>query len=309
MTATSGDGLSVDRIGLGCAALGNLYETVSDDEAAATVSTAWERGVRFFDTAPLYGHGLSETRLGRALAGRPRHEYRLASKVGRVLDPDPDPVHGTIFADAPPYRPVQDYSAAGVCRSVEESLRRLGTDHLDIAHIHDPDDHLEQAVHEAGPALIRLRDEGVVGAIGVGTNHASVAMHLAERLDLDWVLLAGRYTLLDRSGAETLLPYCDDHDIGVVAGGVFNSGVLASAPGAGHFHYEPASREVDARVAALRERTARWNVPLPAAAIAFPARHPAVDIVLVGPRSVQELEDDLDWAASPIPPDLWDDLD
>lgn len=178
------------RLGLGGAPLGNLYRAVDEDTATATVDAAWDRGVRLFDTAPLYGHGLSETRLGAALARRPRDEYVLATKVGRLLVPGAEP--GTIFADLPPVRPAFDFSADGVRRSLEASLERLGTDRVDVLHVHDPEDHLDQAEAEAFPALIVLRDEGVIGAVGLGTNFPSVVARFVGRVDLDVVLLAGR---------------------------------------------------------------------------------------------------------------------
>jgi D-threo-aldose 1-dehydrogenase len=194
------------RLGLGCAPLGNLYRAVDDDIAAATVDAAWERGVRLFDTAPLYGHGLSEERLGAALAARPRDEYALATKVGRLLVPGAPP--DSIFAATPPRVPVFDFSADGVRRSIDESLERLDLDRIDLLHVHDPEDHLDQAEDEAFPALLRLRDEGVIGAVGVGTNFAEVVARFVGRVDLDCVLLAGRCTLLDRTGPEVVFDAC-----------------------------------------------------------------------------------------------------
>ena len=304
--------MSAARTGLGCAALGNLYSPVTEADARATVDAAWDRGIRFFDTAPLYGHGLSESRLGRALAGRPRDELVLCSKVGRVLVPADDP-GDTIFADVPAVRPEFDLSAAGVEASLTASMDRLQTDRFDIVHVHDPDDHLGQVVAETYPALARWRDEGVVGAIGLGTNLASVADfvldHLSgvEGVDLDWLLLAGRYTLLDRSGAD-VLDRCADRGVKVIAAGVFNSGLLADPTDDAHFHYAPAPPAVVERARRLEVICARHDVPLAAAAVQFPARHPAVTVVLPGARSAAEIEADVALYEHPIPEELWEEL-
>ena len=294
------------RLALGCAPLGNLYRAVDETTATATVDAAWARGVRLFDTAPLYGHGLSERRLGAALAGRPRDEYLLATKVGRLLVPGAE--EGTIFADVPPVRPAFDFSADGVRRSLEASLERLGTDRVDVLHVHDPEEHLDQAEAEAFPALIRLRDEGVIGAVGLGTNFPAVVARLVGRVDLDGVLLAGRCTLLDRSGPDEVFGACADHGVAVLAAGVFNSGVLA-APGPGaHFHYAPAPPEVLARVDALATACDAHGVPLAAAAIQFPLRFPEVATVIVGAQTPAEVDEDADLLDAPIPDALWDEL-
>jgi D-threo-aldose 1-dehydrogenase len=291
-------------LGLGCAPLGNLYRAVDDEVAAATVDAAWDRGVRLFDTAPLYGHGLSEARLGAALAARPRDEYLLATKVGRLLVPGPTP-DDSIFAATPPVVPVFDFSADGVRRSVDESLERLGLDRIDLLHVHDPEDHLDRAEAEAFPALLRLRDEGVIGAVGVGTNFAAVAARFVGRVDLDCVLLAGRCTLLDRTGPAVVFDACVEHGVRVIAAGVFNSGVLA-APGPGaHFDYAPAPPDVLSRAERLRATCASFGVPLAAAAVQFPLRHPAVDTVLVGAQSPAEIREDADLLDVAIPDDLW----
>jgi D-threo-aldose 1-dehydrogenase len=298
----------VGRIALGCAALGNLYDAVTDEDAEATVEAAWVRGVRLFDTAPLYGHGLSEVRLGRALAGRPREEYVLATKVGRRLVPLgagelPEP---TIFADVPPVQPVFDFSREGVLRSLDASLERLGVDHIDLLHVHDPDDHLDEAEAGAFPALIRLRDEGVVRAIGLGTTLASVADRIVGRVDLDWLLLAGRCTLLDRSGPDEVFDRCVEHGVRVLAAGVFNSGVLAAPTEGATFHYAPAPPDVLARVHAMEAACQPYGVPLAAAAVQLPLRQPAVDTVLVGARTAAEVHQDADLLDVQIPAELWE---
>lgn len=303
----------VAGLGLGGAALGNLYDAVTEDDAGATVAAAWERGIRLFDTAPLYGHGLSESRLGRALAQFPRDKTVISTKVGRVLVPDDDAGADTIFADVPPVRPEFDFSAAGVGASLTASMDRLGTDRFDIVHVHDPDDHLDVAVAEAYPALSRWRDEGVVGSIGLGTNLASVADHVLDavadgRVELDWLLLAGRYTLLDRSGA-VVLDRCADLGVQVIAAGVFNSGLLAAPSDDAHFHYAPASADVVADARRLGAVCADHGVPLAAAAMQFAGRHPAVTMVLPGARSAAEIDEDVDLFELELPEALWRDLD
>lgn len=293
-------------LSLGCAPIGNLYRTVADEEVAALVDLAFARGVTLFDTAPHYGYGLSETRLGVALAGRPRDAYLLSSKVGRVLEPvDPTTAEADdIFVATPPVRSAFDFSADGVRRSLDASLERLGVDRLDVAHVHDPDDHLDEAIGSAYPALVRLREEGIVGAVGLGTNHAAVADAVLDRVDLDWVLLAGRLTLLDGSGA-ALLDRCAERGVRVLAAGVFISGLLADPRPDAHFHYEPVAPDVLARARALAEVCAGFGTTLAAAALQRPARHPAVTSVLVGAASAGELALDLDLAATPLPDALW----
>ena len=295
------------RVGLGCAALGNLYAPVSEADAGATVAAAWERGVRFFDTAPLYGHGLSEQRLGRALAAFPRDETVLCSKVGRVLVPAEDP-GDSIFTDVPPVRPEFDFSAAGVEASLAASLDRLGVHRLDVVHVHDPEDHLEQVVAETFPALSRWRDEAIVGAVGVGTNVPETASFLLDRVELDWLLLAGRCTLLDRTGTD-VLDRCASLGVEVIAAGVFNSGLLADPSAGAHYFYEPAPADVVARARDLAAVCDRFGVPLAAAAIQFPLRHPAVTLVLPGARSAAEIGTDLDFLDVAIPDELWAELD
>lgn len=299
------------RLGLGCAPLGNLYDVVTDEEATATVDTAWERGIRFFDSAPLYGHGLSESRVGAALASRPREEYVLSTKVGRVLEPveSPDRVGDTIFADVPLRRPVFDFTPAGIERSLKDSLERLGTDRIDVVHVHDPDDHLDPTLAAVYATLQKLRDDGTVGAIGLGTNHPSTAQHVLDRYELDWLLLAGRYTLLDRTGGE-VLDRCLDLGVEVIAAGVFNSGLLAGDPATGgYFFYEPADAAVIARARRLADVCARHDVPLAAAAVQFPRRHPAVSVVLPGARSSAEVLADVDLFDLALPDELWRELD
>ncbi|MFH8449216.1 aldo/keto reductase [Streptomyces fungicidicus] len=301
----------VSTLALGAAGIGNLFTPVTDDEAAEAVDTAWEAGVRYFDTAPHYGLGLSERRMGAALRARPRHEYAVSTKVGRILEPVPsatgdDLAHG--FAVPATHRRRWDFSAHGVRRSIEESLRRLGLDRIDIAYLHDPDDHMEQALEQAYPELERLRAEGAVGAIGAGMNHAGPLARFVRETDIDAVLLAGRYTLLDQSGFAGLLPLAAERGVGVVVGGVLNSGVLADPRPGATFDYAPARPGMLARALDLRAVCERHGVPLRAAALHFPLGSPAVTSVLTGARSAAEVRDAAALLGRPVPDALWAEL-
>jgi D-threo-aldose 1-dehydrogenase len=293
-------------LGFGAAPIGNLYAAMSDEEAEAAVLAAFRSGVRLFDTAPLYGHGLSEERLGRALRHLPRHEITVCTKVGRVLEPGED--EGTIFRAVPPVRPQFDYSRDGVRRSLSESLARLGLDRVDVVHVHDPDDHEQEAVAHAFPALMELRDEGVIGAVGAGMNQSGMLTRFVRQVDLDCVLVAGRLTLLDQSAAGDLLPACRDRDVAVIVGGVFNSGVLADPGRGATYDYTSAPAAVVDRAQRLAAVCGRHGVPLAAAAVQFPTRFPQVRTVLVGARSAAEVEQDAALFELPLPEVLWTDL-
>ena len=299
-------GLSVTRLGLGCASLGNLYDALDDAQARATADAAWSAGLRLFDTAPLYGHGLSERRIGAALSPRPRDAYVLATKVGRRLVPGRDPA--TIFAEAPALVPVFDFSYDAVLRGVEESLARLGLTRVDVLHVHDPDAHEADALAGAFRALARLREERVIGAVGAGMNQSAMLTRFVERGVVDCVLLAGRYTLLDRSALADLLPAAEAAGVAVILGGVFNSGLLADPRPGARYDYAAATPALLARARALAALCERHGVPLGAAALQFGARHPAVTSVLVGARSSAEVEQARSWFAQPIPRELWEDL-
>ena len=300
-------GVTVTRIGLGCGPLGNLFTAMSDGNATATVAAAWDAGIRYFDTAPLYGHGLSERRLGRALQTLPRDEFVVSSKVGRLLRADPDYDPG-VFRVPRGLAPHFDYSRDGVLRSIEASLERLGLDRIDVALVHDPDDHEQDALDGAFPALVELRDQGVVRAVGAGMNQHEMLGRFVAQVDLNCVLLAGRYTVLDRSG-DALLDACAARGVGVILGGVFNSGVLASVDAPPTFDYEPAPVEVMQRTSALRDACERHGVALPAAALQFGFAHPAVSTVVVGARTPDEIAADAAWARTPLPPALRTELD
>jgi D-threo-aldose 1-dehydrogenase len=290
----------------GGAPIGGLYAPVSDEAAAATLAAAWDAGIRAFDTAPHYGVGLSEQRIGDFLAGRPRAEFAVCTKVGRLLVPAAGSVEGAEgFYGTPELRRVRDYSADGARRSLEDSLRRLRLDRVDIALIHDPDEHMAEALDGAYPALAKLRSQGVVGAIGVGVNSASVAGWFVTRSDPDCVLVAGRYTLLDDSAARSLLPLCRSHGVAVLAGGVFNSGILA---GGDRYDYALAPPGVQARARRIAGACARHGVPVAAAALRYVLRHPAVTAAVVGARTPDEIRADAGYLSVDIPDALWSDL-
>jgi D-threo-aldose 1-dehydrogenase len=302
--------LRVTRLVFGGAPIGGLFAPVPEDAALATLDAAWAAGIRAFDTAPHYGVGLSERRLGRFLAGQPREEYALCTKVGRLLVPADGDVDGADgFYGTPALTRVRDYSRDGVLASLEGSLRRLGTDRVDIALIHDPDDHGPQALDEAYPALAALRAEGVVRAIGVGMNQVEMLEWFVHRADIDCVLVAGRYTLLDTRAAVSLLPECARRGVAVLAGGVFNSGVLAAAPGPGAtYDYRPAPPGLIDRARRIGAACARRGVPLGAAALRFTLRHPAVTAAVVGARLPGEIRDDAGYLSDSLPDAVFDEL-
>jgi D-threo-aldose 1-dehydrogenase len=297
----------VTELSFGGAAIGNLFTPVSDDAAAAAVAAAWAGGIRAFDTAPHYGLGLSERRLGAALRQFPRDEYVVSTKVGRLLEPAGEPYGADAegFAVPATFRRVRDYSADGVRRSLAASLDRLGLDRIDIALIHDPDEHWEQAFGVAYPALEGLRAQGCVRAIGVAMNQAEMLTRFVTDTDVDVVLVAGRYTLLDQSAGAELLPAAHARGVGVLAGGVFNSGLLAAPAATATYDYAAAPGPLVERARGLEAVCAQFGVPLRAAAARFPLRHPAVAGVLVGARSAAEINDALALWAHDIPAGLW----
>ena len=304
--------LTLTELSLGCSQLGNLHHAIDDDTARATVDAAWDEGVRYFDTAPHYGLGLSERRLGAALATRPRADYVLSTKVGRLLEPlaavDRQDTEG--FAVAATHRRVWDFSRDGIRRSLEDSLQRLGLDRVDIAYLHDPDDHLEQVLAAGYPALEELREEGVVAAIGAGMNQAPMLAELARNTDVDLVMLAGRYTLLEQGALDDLLPVCQRRGVGVVVAGVFNSGVLARRrpPEDATYDYARAPVDVLDRARRIADVCEQYGTTLPEAAIAFPLAHPAVVSVCAGARSPEQVRCNARLLAAEIPSDLWDEL-
>ncbi|GAB3281370.1 aldo/keto reductase [Kineosporia babensis] len=303
--------LPQNRLGFGSAAIGNLYTTVDPSTAQQAVETAWENGIRYFDTAPHYGLGLAEKRLGAALAQYPRDDYVLSSKVGRLLVPAHQRSaveHG--FEVDEPLRRVWDFSRDGVLRSIEQSLTRLSTDRLDIVYLHDPDDHWPQAVGEAAPALAGLRDQGVIRAFGAGMNQSAMLTRFVRETSVDVVLLAGRLTLLDSSATKDLLPAAREHDVTVVAAGVFNSGLLARPRPAQNakYDYVQAPAELITRARAIADVCTTHGVTLPEAAIAYPLRFSEVTSVLLGMRSPTEVTENVRCYEVSVPEALWEDL-
>lgn len=321
--------VEVTRLGLGTVPIGGLYSEVGNGTAAETLQTAYDLGIRYFDTAPVYGFGLAERRLGSGLTQMRRDGVTLSTKAGRLLRiPDSTPdgtswppgtdVDDSQFIDGEPIfkgideaRPIWDFSYDGAMRSIEESLVRLGVNAVDMVYIHDPEDHMDQAIAGAWRALTALRDQGVVGAVGVGMDHTWIGERFLDEAPVDCFLVAGRTTLLDRSAEQSLLPRCREAGVSVVAGSVFNSGILATDDLSGDvsYWYSRADQDVVDRAGRLAETCQRHGVPLRAAAIQFPYRFEAVVSVVVGARSPTEVVDDVVMVNLEIPEALWDDID
>lgn len=317
---------SVTCLGLGGGALGGLYDPVPEEDAAATVRRAFDAGVRYFDTAPLYGHGRSEERIGIALDGIPRDSYVLSCKVGVVIEPEAGrtPALEEKYADPFLLDGRYDFSYDGAMRSLEGSLERLRTDRIDIVYIHDPDeadsalppeqrsgaDHFDAVMDGIYRALHELREQGVVKAIGVGLNGTEMLTRFARAGDFDAFLLAGRYTLLEQHGLDDLFPVCREKGISLVVGGVFNSGVLATgaADPTATYNYAKADPQALERVRRLDQICAGYGVPLPAAALQYPLGDPVVAAVIPGMRAVPEVDGNVAHITQPIPSQLWEDL-
>lgn len=322
--AVTNDGLKVTTMGLGGTGLGNMYRAVDVEAAVATVHAAYERGLRYFDTAPVYGFGLSETRLGLAIKSLPRKDIVISSKVGYDLVPiPPDELRPALWDQPPPFRADFDYSRDAVLRSLEGTLRRLGADYIDMVAIHDPDEAIhfapgenpraksrfKEAMDGAYVVLDDLRSQGVIKAVGVGINQWQMLVDFVTAGRFDYFLLAGRYTLLEQEPLSTLLPLCEQRGAKIVIGGPYNSGVLATGAVAGAtFNTRLAPEPVLARVRQLEAVCARHHVALPAAALQFPLGHASVVSVIPGARSVEELQQNLDYMRQKIPSVLWDDL-
>ncbi|MFG2133957.1 aldo/keto reductase [Streptomyces sp. NPDC048751] len=299
-------------LGFGASVIGNLYRVTPAHQASAAVDAAWDAGVRYFDTAPHYGLGLSERRLGAALRDRPREEYVVSSKVGRLLVPNerPSGVDSEGFLVRDDLRRRWDFSRDGVLRSIEATLERTGLDRLDVVYLHDPDDHWRQAAEEAMPALAELRDQRVIGAIGAGMNQSAMLARFLRETAADVVMLAGRYTLLDQSALDDVLPAALELGKSVVAVGVFNSGLLSrDRPAEGmKYDYQDAPPALVARARAIADVCAAHGTTLPAAAIAFPHTHPTIINVTLGMRSPEQVVRNVELHGQHIPDGLWDDL-
>lgn len=315
-------GVTLTEIGMGTAPLGNLYRPVADDEAHAVLERAWEAGLRYYDTAPLYGYGLSETRLNRFLRNKPREDYVISTKVGRLLQACPPERRDGVgkWFDVPSRREIYDYSYDGVMRSLDASLERLGLDRIDILFVHDIDvpnqgsranvnAKVDQLMAGGYHALERMRNEGVIRAFGAGVNEWEVCQQLAERGDFDLFLLAGRYTLLEQAAIESFLPMAQARGIGIITGGPYNSGILATGAREGAmYNYDPAPADVLAKVREIEEICAAHSVRLVDAAFRFPLLHPATLSVIPGGAGLTEMESNLAAARAEIPAGLWSDL-
>jgi D-threo-aldose 1-dehydrogenase len=310
-------GVAVTGLGFGAAPIGNLYKEVPDDQAAQTVASAWDVGVRYFDTAPHYGIGLAERRLGGALRGKPRDEYVVSTKVGRLLVPNPGGETSTDidngFAVPATLKRQWDFSADGVRRSIDESLHRLGLDRIDVILIHDPEesDDPDGAVNHAAPALARLRDEGVIGAFGIGSKQVQILQRFVDETDLDVIMLAGRYTLLEQPALDELLPGCEKRGVSVLNVGVFNSGLLAKdwPEDDGRYEYGAAPDALLEKARAIATLCQEYGTTLPQAALLFAGAHPTVASVVVGASRPGHFARNAELLAAPNPPaQLWEDL-
>lgn len=320
--APSGATLAFTELGLGTAPLGNLYRAVTEKEADATFDAAWKAGIRYFDTAPLYGLGLSETRLNRFLRGRKRGDYIVSTKVGRMLDVCPPKERTAIgkFFDVPSRKERYDYTYDGIMRSLEASLERLGLDSVEILFVHDidvfnhgteaaRDAHVKTLMSSGYKALTKLRDEKVVKVIGAGVNEWQVCEQLARTGDFDLFLLAGRYTLLEQESLNSFLPLCEERGIGLVLGGTYNSGILATGAVKGAmYNYNPALKPVLDKVSAIEATCRRHKVKLAEAALRFPMLHPSVVSIIPGAASPQQVAFNVKTVAKAIPKALWRDL-
>jgi D-threo-aldose 1-dehydrogenase len=313
-TRTLGRGPALTELGLGAAPFGNLFRETTDAATAEATAAAWDGGVRYFDTAPHYGLGLSESRLGRALSEYPRDDGVVSTKVGRLLVPTPERAgelddDGFIVPAAT--RRVWDFSRDGIMRSVDSSLERLGLNDIDVLYLHDPDDHWDEASTTGIDALIELREQGVTRAIGAGMNQSAMLAEFVRRCDVDIIMLAGRYTLLDQSALDDLLPLAVERGVGVVAAGVYNSGLLArpEVPDDAHYEYRAAPPGLVARAREIAAVCARHGVTLPDVALQFPLRHPAVISAAVGARDGDQSRASLVRYEVAIPDDLWAELE
>jgi D-threo-aldose 1-dehydrogenase len=301
----------VGELGHGAANVGNLYRPMSDEEAWAVLDAAWECGIRYFDTAPHYGLGLSERRLGAFLAGKPRGEYTVSTKAGRLLRPSPETADRlddeNQFAVPASLRRVWDFSAPGIRASLEESLERLGLDRVDVLYLHDPDEHdLATDLDSGVPALVALRDEGLVREIGIGSKSTEALVAAVRTGALDLAMVAGRYTLLEQAGS--LVAACRENGVGIVAAAVYNSGLLATPDPGGRYEYGAVPADVLARAERLAEICERHGVTLPEAALQFPLREPAVRSVVVGAATPEQVRENARRLAVEIPEALWDEL-
>jgi D-threo-aldose 1-dehydrogenase len=312
-TSTVRDRISLTKLGLGCAQFGNLFRETSDEACTEAVIESWNSGVRYFDVAPHYGLGLGERRLGQAIKSLPRDEIVISTKVGRVLVASPetaDQQDEQGFVVPANVKRVFDYSRDGIMRSFEDSLKRLDLDCIDILYLHDPDEHWESASTTGVQALIELREQGVVKAIGAGMNQHEMLTKFVKRTDIDLVMLAGRFTLLEQGALKELLPAAIEKNVGIVNVGVYNSGLLSKArPTEGaNYNYAPASADILARVNQIADVCEKFGVTLPEAAIAYVQLHPAVCSVVLGARNGAQAQENVLRFGKQVSDELWAEL-
>jgi D-threo-aldose 1-dehydrogenase len=302
-------GVTISQMGLGTAPIAGLYQSVSESDVSDVIHTALDLGITFIDTSPHYGKGVAERRLSRYLNGVPRASFVLSTKVGRLLVPATNGAADDDFADADTRVERRfDFSAEGVERSLKESLERLGQDFVDIVFIHDPDSYADQAISQAYPALERMRNQGLIKAIGVGMNQSAIPTRFVKETDIDLVLIAGRYSLLDQSAAKDLLSAAQKKNVAIIAAGVFNSGILANPIAGATYNYSAASPEILARAQKIRQVLDDFGVSIIQAAMQFPLRHPAVKSVLIGCRSGEEVRANVAAFDAPVPEEAWNAL-
>ena len=301
--------LEVTRLSLGTAPLGGLFKAVTDSDGDELLNTALDVGINYFDTAPQYGHGVAEIRLGKALRNA-KVPFVVETKVGRVLRHDPNAETFPWFPDAPrDLVPVFDYSPDGIRRAFDESLERMGLDHLDIVLMHDAEEHVKEAIENAFPVLAEYRSQGLIKAVGIGINHAEQALQIMKGTDLDIALIAGRFTLLDQSAQAELYPLALAKKVSIIAAGVFNSGVLANPVEGAYYDYEIAPQEIIDKARAIAKFLEKFNVSLASAALQFPLRHPAVASVLTGAGSTAELRANIASFDATLPDELWSEME
>lgn len=312
--------LKIKNISYGTAVLGNYYEVLSNDEASQVINKAFDLGINYFDTAPLYGFGLSEHRVGMNLQLKDRDSYILSTKVGRLLSPaDPKEIDRGPWKGGLNFNPYYDYSYDGTMRCIEESMHRLGISKIDILHIHDVDyfthkekhlveKYFSEAIKGAYKALEELRRNGDISAISIGINEFEMAERFLKEVDVDCVMLAGRYTLLEQNSLKTFLPLCEKNKVDILLAAPFNSGILAGSEKNLNWNYAKASKELIDKVNSLKRICDNYNIPLAAAAIQFPLAHPVVKTVVTGAVNVKELEENVSYLDVKIPNDFWQEL-
>ncbi len=302
-------GLEISQFGLGTATFGGMFKSMPDSDATETVVAALEAGVTFIDTAPHYGKGVAEKRIARGLSGKSRNNFQISTKVGRLLNPTEHDTDNEFLDSDSKLEREFDFSAKGVERSIKDSLERLGLDSVDIILLHDPDDYADQAINEGFPALEKMRSAGLVKAIGVGMNQCEIPTRFINETDIDVVLIAGRYSLLDRTALQSLLPAAQKRGVDVIAAGVFNSGILADPKIGATYNYAPASQVIVERAIALRKICNNHGVSITAAAMQFPLRHSAVKAILVGCRSPKELAENIKNFDAQISEEVWEEIE